>query len=176
MGFFDSKPRSQNLPDSMVEGMSEGCEYLIRTCWTQTKKEPENIDYILEPGCGRGAITSALLRYFSKAKITTVDYYYDPIPSAISPRVKHVSGKFAEVFFENTFSNADLIILCHLSDSHGLSDYHLKFLAGYLKRNGHLLTIGDNGNLLDFPIFRKLFKEIYAHGILLDEGVLWTKK
>ena len=176
MNPFDQQPKQQWFSDSDIEHMSGGYSYLVRKCWSHSQIGFHDVVTILEPGCGRGAMTLALLQNFSNATIYLIDYYLNLVPSVNKSKVHQKLGKFDNVFQKGTYSDLDLIVLSYLSDSHGIRATQIELLASYLRPNRHLLTIGDNGNLLSNPLIPKLFQITYQHGIMPEDGVLWSKK
>lgn len=180
MRWFNEKPSPQARSKKQVLDTSEnGYQLSLQRVFHKYRLSPNSIRTVLEPGCGAGSMTHALVNVCGSIQtIHAIDYgavlqieLFDP--QVVVPIIGLISTVIEQPPISETLY--DLIVCCAMSSYHDLKNWQLHLLAERLHPTGHLLTLGENGNLEQDDYFRKTFTT-RLNGNYADDAVLWTKK
>lgn len=180
MKWFNEKPSPQARSVQQVLDTSEhGYQLSLRRVFRKYGVLPNSVRTVLEPGCGAGSMTHALLSVCRSIQtIHAVDYgtvlqteLFDP--QIVIPIIGLISTVIEQPPIRETLY--DLIVCCAMSSNHGIKNWQLHLLAERLQPKGQLLTVGENGNFESGAYFRQTFTT-RLNGNYDDDAVLWTKK
>lgn len=170
------QPRS---PKQVIETSENGYQLVLRRVFKKFGVSPNSKKIVLEPACGAGSMTHALVNVCLSIQTLHAIDYGEVLQMKLfnSQIVIPIIGYISEVIQQPPVSETlyDLIVCCAMSSNHGLNDWKLQLLANRLQPSGHLLTFGENGNFESDYSFREIFHTQRNSNYDYD-AVLWTRK
>ena len=121
---------------------------------------PEKVKTAIDLYCGNGVMAAAALGYFPNATVHTVDVHDGILAPYLQQqqRIQFHQGLAGDILLSDLLPPAEFVSISEATSRYGLTELHKDPLKKLVR--GHLLTIGDNGDLENSKWFRDAFKPI----------------